>query len=467
MYRRLTTSVAKAYDTFARNFWRAPPGISLGDPAVNSLFGTGDVGVSGVTVGSPEDAYVISPYFSAVHLLSRSIAMMPFYMVNPKSEEPPLLEHPINRMLSNPNPNMTAFNFYSFIIIDAIDRGNFYCYIDKEHNHLWRLAPWCVTPSYTDKGMRKFTHKDPVSQVETEYTEEEIIHIPGYGFDGLQAYSLIDYAAASLGYTKALEIFGAGFYGNNSIPGGVITHPGELTPQARKRLEVEMEERLRGAYRSRRIAVLDEGMTYNSTMVQPESAQYQLTRSFQVMEMCRWIRVPPHMLYELQKTTFANNEQQGIDFLTYSLQPWLACHSQEFRRKLLVGREYAGYELAYDISPLTKMDTPTRLEAYSKGRNMGLYTLNDLLRMERRPLIDPSIGDNRIAPSTMKIMGDADPSTPIPPESIKSVIDLISSLTQLTKDNTLAIINASLPTASDELVNSLVQIIEKKGLIRE
>jgi HK97 family phage portal protein len=138
----------------------------------------------------------------------------------------------------------------------------------------------------------------------------EVLHIPGLGFDGLIGYSPIAMAKNAVGLAIATEEYGAKFFANGAAPGGVLEHPGTIKdPQ-------KVKESWNAAYQgsqptAHRVAVLEEGMKYQPIGISPEQAQFLETRKFQINEIARIFRVPPHMLADLEKSSFSNIEQQS------------------------------------------------------------------------------------------------------------------------------------------------------------
>jgi len=284
-------------------------------------------------------------------------------------------------------------------------------------------------------------------------------------FDGLRGYSVVSFARQSLGLSMAQEAFGASFFGNNAVPGGVIEHPGELDTKAKTRLEKDFDDKLQGPLRARRTVILDENMKYHAIGIPPEDSQFLESRQFQVKEICRWLRIPPHMLFEVNASTIGSIEEQGLDFLSHTLGPWQDKWVQELKIKLLNINEQRAhfFRPTNNGAMLLNTDTAKRFENYAKGRNsLSIYTINDLLRLEGRPTNDDPIADTLIAPSTMKILGASDPSTPIQPSVIDQTLALIANFDPPADEKTVKnILLATMPSASDDLIKSLLTTIEK------
>lgn len=385
-------------------------GIPLRDPALVAMFGH-DPAASGVDVDEAT-ALNFSAVWAAVNLLSSSVASLPAGVFKRQGDGgEPVEDHPVHALLSEePNPDMTPYTFHETLQAHVLTWGNAYVEIERAGDGgppvaLWPLLPNQVRPECDDAGnlVYQFTGHEPGEEDKT-FQPRDIIHVPGLGFDGVMGYPVIQQARESIGLGLASEKFGAGFFGNGSLPHGVISHPTELSPEAKKNLRESWERMHRGPENTHRVAILDEAMKYEKIGIPPEDAQFLETRQFQVVEIARWFNVPPHMLRDLSNATFTNIEHQGIEFLTYSLRPWLIRWRQEYRRKLFSPEERKALYVDHDVQALLQTDMNARYDAYTKGRNGGWLTLNDILKRENKPALPPQLGDSRLVPSTMRVV---------------------------------------------------------------
>lgn len=442
-------------------------GIPLRDPALIELFGPGRASLAGVNVDE-HTADSFSAYFSGVQLISNTIAMLPLECCKKTSKGLVVdEEHRITVLFRDgPNPILSPFDLTQMMQSHSITWGNGYAQIKRAGKNgpveaLWQLMPSQMESNWEDDGRKthKFQAMHPGEKTQI-YEDMDILQLPGAGYDGLAGVSVVHYAEESLGLGLAAERYGASHFGNNAVPGGVIQHPMDLTDTAEERVAEEFEKKLKGPSRTRRIVVLDEGMKYIPIGIPPEDSQFLQTREFQVQEIARWLRIPPHMLYYMLSATNSNVEQQSLEFLVYTLGPWLSKWCNEVRRKLLTQAEWKTHVIRFNLEPLLKMDAKSRFEIYNTGRNLGVYTLNDILAREGLPLMDDVLGNQHIVPSTMKVLGNADPTTPIAPEVIKTTLDVLRSIKELPMQSAIAIINATMPSASEafvkEFTNALV-----------
>jgi HK97 family phage portal protein len=207
--------------------------------------------------------------------------------------------------------------------------------------------------------------------------------------------------AESIGLTMAVEDYGARFFGNDARPGGVLTHPGKLSPEAQINLKASWEESHRGLTNAHRVAVLEEGMTWQQTGLPPEAAQFITSREFQLGEVARIWRVPPHMLYHMQKATWANVEQMETEFLAYSIHARLVRIEQAMYRDLLLPSERKAYFVEHLVDGLLRGDSLSRNQAYAIARNNGWLNADEIRDRENLNPIPNGQGKIYLVPMNM------------------------------------------------------------------
>ena len=208
----------------------------------------------------------------------------------------------------------------------------------------------------------------------------DVLHIPGLGFDGLVGYSPIAMAKNAIGMAIACEEYGAKVFANGAAPGGVLEHPGTIKdPQ---RVRESWQSTFGGSGNANKIAVLEEGMKYTPIGISPEQAQFLETRKFQINEIARIFRVPPHMVGDLEKSSFSNIEQQSLEFVKYTLDPWVIRWEQSIQRSLLSRDEKAAYFVKFNLEGLLRGDYQSRMNGYAIGRQNGWMSANDIRELE-------------------------------------------------------------------------------------
>ena len=222
---------------------------------------------------------------------------------------------------------------------------------------------------------------------------DEVLHIPGLGFDGLIGYSPIAMAKNAIGMAIATEEYGAKFFSNGANPGGVLEHPGVVKdPQ---RVRDSWNSVYQGSTNAHRVAVLEEGMKFQSIGIPPEQAQFLETRKFQINEIARIFRIPPHMIGDLEKSSFSNIEQQSLEFVKYTLDPWVVRWEQSIKRMLLSESEKKKYFVKFNVDGLLRGDYQSRMTGYSIARQNGWMSANDIRVLEDMNPIQDEQGGNR------------------------------------------------------------------------
>jgi HK97 family phage portal protein len=304
--------------------------------------------------------------------------------------------------------------------------GNAYADIrwsaDGQAKELWPLRPDKMKEvKYNDKGRLTYIYTLPDGQ-DTVLDYGRVFHVPGLGFDGLVGYSPITMAQNAIGLAMATEEFGSKFFRNGAKPGGVLRHPGKLSEPAKDGLRTAWEKLHKGLTNSHRVAILEEGMDYTQIGIPPNDAQFLETRKFQLQEIARIFRIPPHMLADLERATFSNIEHQSIDFVVHTIRPWLVRWEQCIKNKLINGRDRDAYFAEFLVDGLLRGDSKSRNEAYAVGRQWGWLSANDILEMENKNPIGEQ-GDIYITPMNMipaDKINDFQPKS-TPPEGQRAV----------------------------------------------
>ena len=218
----------------------------------------------------------------------------------------------------------------------------------------------------------------------------DVLHVPGLGFDGLVGYSPIAMAKNAIGLAIAAEEYGSKFYANGAAPSGVLEHPGTLKDPARVR--DSWNSTFGGSSNSHKVAVLEEGMKYTPISISPNEAQFLETRKFQINEIARIFRVPPHMVGDLEKSSFSNIEQQSLEFVKYTLDPWVVRWEQALQRTLLSEEEKKTLFFKFNVEGLLRGDYASRMNGYATARQTGWMSANDIRELEDLDRIPAELG---------------------------------------------------------------------------
>ena len=352
-----------------------------------------------------ETALQLPAVLAAVRVLSESVASLPFLVYERQERgKRRATEHYLYSILHNaPNPEMTAFEFWELAMQHLPVWGDFFANVVRDGGgrvrQLWPLRPDRMEEiKRADDKRLRYGYRMPDGQLRWLWPNE-ILHIRGMGSDGIRGRSLIGLARQSVSLGLAAEEFGARFFGNGARPGMVLEHPGHLSDDAHERLRKSWETRHQGLSNAQRVAILEEGMRIEQIGIPPEDAQFLETRRFQVDEIARVFRIPPHMLGELERATFSNIEHQGIEFVVYSLRPWLVRIEQRIWLDLLTPTERKRYFAEFLVDALLRGDFVARNQGYATARQWGWMSANDVRELENMNPV--AGGDSYLVPLNM------------------------------------------------------------------
>ena len=338
-------------------------------------------------------AMQMTAVYSCVRILAEAVAGLPLHLYRYKEDggKEKALDHPLYLLLHDePNPEMSSFVFRETLMTHLLLWGNAYAQIIRngcgEVMALYPLMPDRMAVDRDDKGQLYYEYTTsaddaPISKGSiVRLKPSDVLHIPGLGFDGLVGYSPIAMAKNAIGLAIATEEYGSKFFANGAQPSGVLEHPGTIKdPQ---RVRDSWMSQFGGSANSNKIAVLEEGLKYTPISISPEQAQFLETRKFQINEIARIFRVPPHMVGDLEKSSFSNIEQQSLEFVKYTLEPWLVRWEQSIQRTLFSADEKKRYFVRFNVEGLLRGDYASRMNGYAVGRQNGWMSANDIRELE-------------------------------------------------------------------------------------
>jgi len=344
--------------------------------------------------------------YACVRILAEAIASLPLhvYQYNDSGGKERVADHPLYYLLHDePNPEMTSFIFRETLMAHLLLWGNAYAQVIRDGRGnvlaLYPLLPSKMEVSRAANGELIYTYKcDKEESRENPDSgtvilrRDEVLHIPGLGFDGLIGYSPIAMAKNAIGMAIATEEYGASFFSNGAQPGGILEHPGVIKdPQ---RVKDSWNAAYQGSGNAHRVAVLEEGMKFQAIGIPPEQAQFLETRKFQINEIARIFRVPPHMVGDLEKSSFSNIEQQSLEFVKYTLNPWVSRWEQALQQSLVLPSEKPGVFVKFNLDGLLRGSYKERMDGYSIGIQNGFLSVNDVRTLEDMNLLSEEDGGN-------------------------------------------------------------------------
>ena len=381
------------------------------DKPMNSLNGSGyRFFLGGSTAGkavTEHSAMQMTAVYACVRILSEAIAGLPLhlYRYNDSGGKEKALDHPLYLLLHDePNPEMSSFVFRETLMTHLLLWGNAYAQIIRngkgEIVALYPLMPNRMTVDRDDQGRLYYSYQMSNSDAPTMpggtviLKPSDVLHVPGLGFDGLVGYSPIAMAKNAIGLAIATEEYGARFFANGATPGGILEYPGVIKDPDRVR--ESWNKGFGGSQNAGKVAILEQGMKYTPISIAPEQAQFLETRKFQINEIARIFRVPPHMVGDLEKSSFSNIEQQSLEFVKYTLDPWVVRWEQSIQRTLLTAEEKNRYFVKFNLEGLLRGDYQSRMNGYATARQNGWMSCNDIRELENLDRIPAEAGGDQI-----------------------------------------------------------------------
>lgn len=342
-----------------------------------------------------DTALRFSAVFRSIAYISQTIAGLPWEVYRETGDKTTKLPaHPVwNLIKTRPNSEMSAFSWRETMVAWALSWGNGYSEIVRnpytgQPVELWPIPPDRVTPRRDPQTKEFFYEVQQDFGDRVIIPKEDMFHLHGLGFDGLVGYSVISLAARSIGLSIAAESYGEDFFANGAVSTGIVTHPGRLSPEAYDRLKADVDSKTKGGSRRWSPLIFEEGMGWQSLSIPPEDAQMLQTRQFQVSDIARWFGLPPHKLADLSRATFSNIEHQSIEVVNDAFMPWVNRLESEASLKLFSGRE-RGVRTKINVRGLLRGDDRSRAEYYKMMREMGVYSTNDIRRLEDMDPVGP------------------------------------------------------------------------------
>lgn len=373
---------------------------------------------SGIRV-NPETALRFVAALACIQVISQDLAKIPIPLYRRRRDggKDRVTDHPAyDLMHTSPDPEL-GINSYIWRLTQVahtLASGNSYARKIIQGGYpsaLKILQPSAMEPKVVN-GRKIFRKRNEDGTYET-LNRDEVVHIMGLGQDGVQGYSPIMMAREAIGAGLAADAFAAKFWGKGARHDLVLTHPQSLSPDARKRLAIKVDQQTRGAAEQFGTLVLEEGIQVEKISIPPEDAQFLGTRAWDVLQTCRIYRVSPHKVQELTRSTHNNIEHQGIEHRTDTLLPWAVNIEQVFNLSLLTDKERRqGYFFEFLLDGIERADLKSRYEAYriSTG-GVGWRKVDEIRKIDNLP-VEGGLANELWAPLNMVPISGGQPPTP-------------------------------------------------------
>lgn len=363
-------------------------------------------GDTGETVVTQDSVLALTAAYACINTISTDLAALPLnvYRRLPTGGRDLLRDDPRHDLLHiEPNEETTAFRWRQDAMGPAgvLGWGNRIAEIERTKRTRTPAALHLI--DYGRVTISRDRAGRLVYDVDggTPLYAPDVLHFAGMGKDGVMGLTPIRVARQAFALGLDLQTFGGNVFTNASLPAGFLETDKQLDEEAVKRLRADFEALHRGARNAHRVAILEDGLTYKQTAINPEDAQWLVARRFQLLEVCRMFRVPPHKVMDLQDAHYNNIEQSNLDYVITGLVPWAVMWEQELTRKLFTREERrAGYYCEFNFNALLRGDLAARAAFYKALVEIGVFSPNDVCDLENLNPIDPAMGgDKHLVPA--------------------------------------------------------------------
>lgn len=333
-----------------------------------------------------DSAMRVAAVYRCRNILAETLASLPLQIYRRRDDGGKEIarDHPLYGVLhTRPNSWQTSFEFREMMMGHLVMRGNAYAQIVAGPrgfaDQLIPLNPDRVRVERLDSNRLRYQVSQPNGQ-QLPLMQDEIMHVRGHTIDGIRGISMIDYMRDAIGSALAADIFGARFFANDGTPSGVLIHPKTLNETSANRIKKSFLEKAGGVMNSHSLMVLEEDMKYQQIGISNRDAQFLESRKFSVTEIARIFGIPPHMIADLDRATFSNIEQQSVEFVTYTMRPWLVCWEQAISRDLILAPDR--YFAEFNVDGLLRGDIESRYAAYAIAVEHEWLSPNEVRALE-------------------------------------------------------------------------------------
>ena len=331
---------------------------------------------------SPERALRLAAVYACVRILSETMASLPLVIYQRRADgaKDKVTDHWLYRLMAKrPNRFQNPFEWREMLQSHLVLRGNAYNQIITnprgEVVELMPLHPDRIRLELLASGEYRYRFTDRFG-VESVLPRGEVWHLRGLSSDGLMGLSPIELARDSLGMALAAQDYGARFFANDAKPtGGWIEFPGSFKDSEAKKVFRESYQQAQSGANRGKVLVLENGMKFHEVGVTNKDAQFLELRKFQITDIARLFRVPPHMIADLDRATFSNIEQQSLEFVMHTMTPWAERWEASIESELLL--ESDDIEIEFDFANLMRGDAASRSSYYQSGIQNGWLTRNE------------------------------------------------------------------------------------------
>ena len=364
---------------------------------------------------NPTTAMRVTAVYACVRILSETAGSVPcqFFRWMENDTKQLAKDHPLYHiLLRRPNSCHTPFEFWELLVRNCCLHGFFYAEIVVDRLgqvlELLPLDPDRVTHERDISGKIRCRYIDFMGN-DRIFALKDLFRVTYLAEkEGIIPISPIQLNADTVGITEAAERYAAAYFGNNATPSGSLEADGKLGDDARKAIRDSWNRMFRGPDNAGKIAVLDQGLKFKQITINNDDSQLLETRQWQLTDICRIYRVPPHLVQDLTRSTFKNIEHQSLDFITHTMRPWFRRIEAAINRDLLGGDEWQTYFARFNLNDLLAADATARAALYASGIQNGWMTRNEARKFENLNPLDDL--DEPLMPSNLRGIHDPMPA---------------------------------------------------------
>ena len=360
---------------------------------------------SGVAV-TRDSSLTFSAVYACVRIISESIASLPINVYLEEADGDRILQknHPVQKLLAKkPNNYMTSYTFKDVILTNLLLEGNAYFLIVRDGSAR-PIELICLDPSKVEVYRHEGQLYYKIEGEDATILQDDMLHFVGLSFDGLKGRSVLNSQRATIGTSIAANVTAGNVLGNTTQVGGIIKHPGKLSAEAIERLRTSWNNTYQGPFAAGKTAILEEGMTFEPSRINAQDRQLLESRRFQVEEIARIFKVPLSLIGHLEKAAnYSSIEALSIDFVRFTLTPYIVSMEEEMNRKLFRENEQDEHYVKIQVEGLLRGDSNARANFYKQMIDMGVLSINEVRKLENLNRIDN--GDTHYFPMNYAPIG--------------------------------------------------------------
>ena len=328
----------------------------------------------------------ISALFAGLNFLAGTMAMLPKIVFRrlPGGGTEHAVDHPLYDRLHN-KPNDLGLSSWQWIYSSIMHKylwGNWYDFIDAKSYQDQQLIP-LLPERMVEYDEEKKTYLYRLKNgMPIYFRKDQILHIPHISMDGIQGKGIIHYARESLGLAKAQDEFAATFFGQGLHAGGFVEVDHDLKEPIRAGLQKDFNQKYGGLGRNWKAIFLTGGAKFQPADIDASKAQALESREFAVVEVARWVNLPPHILRDLARATYSNIEEQALELVIYSLLPVVTQIEQIMNITLFDDEQRRTHFIKFELKGLLRGDLKTRTEFYVRMLDRGVFNADQVLALE-------------------------------------------------------------------------------------